>query len=319
MSVGRRSAAVLALAIVAACTPGPERSPALTPQPAPTPAGAGALDRELLASRIGRYFESSGQISPDVESEIIDVEPAEIPRVGELRRVTVRLSTEDQEQEIDFLVSADGRWFLTSDPVDLSVDPVARVIDAISIGPDDPYLGAEGAPVTIVEYSDFQCPFCARAESIVKDDVLAEYGDRVRLVYKQMPLVSVHPWAQAASEIGLCVLRLAGNDAYWKYHARVFAAQRAVRVETAAEQLVAMAGEAGAEPDGVERCFEAEETTSVVLATLEEAEGLGIKSTPTFFINGRRLSGAQPSDAFKAIIDPELGAARPDQERRSSP
>lgn len=304
-AVARRFVVFAAAVALLACAPRPE--PRAEPKPEPVATVAAPLDRAQLASRIKRHFESSGQIPADVASEILAVEPAEVREIGELRRVTLRLSTEDQEQEIDFLVSADGRWFLTAAPVDLTVDPVARAVDSIEIGPDDPYLGGEDAPVTIVEYSDFQCPFCARAEAIVQDELLEEYGDRVKFVYKQMPLASIHPWAQAASEIGICVLRRAGNEAYWRYHARVFAGQSEVRVETAAEQLLEIAVAAGGDGEEVKTCFDAEETAEVITATLREAENLGVNSTPTFFINGRRLSGAQPIGAFKALIDPELG------------
>ncbi|MDG2307999.1 MAG: thioredoxin domain-containing protein [Candidatus Binatia bacterium] len=307
--MSRTPAWILALVFFAACTPSsePTRSPVAPAEPAAEEAAAeeaAAIDRDVLVSRIRRHFESSGQIPGDVNMELLRVEDAEI---GELQRGVLRLWKDDQEQELDFLVSADGRWFLRVAPVDLTVDPIAQVIDSITIGPDDPYLGGKDAEVTIVEYSDFQCPFCARAETIVKDDVLREYGDKVRFVYKQMPLVSIHPWAQPASEIGLCVFREGGNDVYWKYHREVFARQSDVEVATATEQLLAIAGEAGGDVAKVTACFEAAETAAIISATLEEAEELSVNSTPTFFINGRRLSGAQPLEAFKAVIDPELG------------
>lgn len=301
----RAAACVIAIALALGCARPAE------PPPAPEPVAAApvevvpavAIDRDVLLSRIRRHFESSGQIPAEVNMELLEIGDADI---GTLQRGVMRLWKEDQEQELDFLVSADGRWFLRVSPVDLTVDPIARVMESIKIGPDDPYLGSADASVTIVEYSDFQCPFCARAETIVRDELLKEYGDKVKFVYKQMPLASIHPWAQAASAIGLCALRDSGNDVYWKYHREVFAKQSEVQVENADEQLLAMAGVAGANEDAVKECFESEETAPVITATLEEAETLEVNSTPTFFINGRRLSGAQPLEAFKAVIDPEL-------------
>lgn len=298
----RSSAWILAVALLLGCAPQAEPPPASPPEEKAPPAPV--LDEGVLASRIKRHFESSGQIPGDVNLELLKVEDAD---VGNLKRGVLRLWKEDQEQELDFLVSEDGRWFLRVAPVDLTVDPIAAVVESITIGPDDPFLGGQDASVTIVEYSDFQCPFCARAESIVQDELLKEYGDKVKFVYKQMPLVSIHPWAETASAIGLCVFQQAGNDAYWKYHREVFSKQSAVQADTATEQLLGIAVDAGGKKDEVQECSEAEKTAEIITATLAEAETLRVNSTPTFFINGRRLSGAQPLEAFKAVIDPVLG------------
>ncbi|MBM4266938.1 MAG: DsbA family protein [Deltaproteobacteria bacterium] len=309
----RRSAFASAVAAVLAvgigCEPQggsgsqvPGAAPANAPEPIAAPAEAN-LNREELAVQIKRHFESSGQIPSDVAMELVDISDSQIDG---LKKGTLRLSREDQSQDLEFLLSADGRWFLRADPVDLTIDPVTEVLEKIKIGTDDPFLGPADASVTIVEYSDFQCPFCARAEEIVQQEVLKEYGDRVKFVYKQFPLVSIHPWAQPASEIGICVLRQNGNDAYWKYHAAVFGKQQEVQADTAVDQLVEIAKESGADPAKVKACYDADETAPVIVATLEEAEAIGVNSTPTFFVNGRRLSGAQPLEAFKEIIEPEL-------------
>lgn len=285
----------------AACTP----DGASPPEPATEPKAVEekSVDPDVLVEQIRRHFESTGQLPPEVELELKSLEESE---VGDLHAGSLRLWTDEEEQELDFLVSRDGRWFLRVTPVDLTIDPIAQVLAEIAIGPEDPWLGADDASVTIVEYSDFQCPFCAQAEEILQEEVLKEYGDQVRFVYKQMPLVSIHPWSRVASEVGLCVLKGAGNDVYWKYHREVFARQREVQAHTAELQLLDLAKEVGAERDEVERCVGSGAAEPIITATLEEAETLGIHSTPTFFINGRRLSGAQPPDAFKALIEPEL-------------
>lgn len=274
--------------------------------PAAAAAPAANLDKPELAGRIKRYYEASGDIPPDVDVSVTSIEAGEIPGLSQGR---LQLSRGEQSQELTFYVSNDGRWFLQGDPVDLTVDPVARIVEAIEIDADDPVRGGADAAVTIVEYSDFQCPFCARAEEIVQKEVLTKYGDKVRFVYKQFPLTSIHPWAEPASMIGLCILKQSGNEAYWKYHAAVFQKQKDIPNEAPATQLLGLAKEAGADEAKVKACFEAEETKATVVATLEEAEKIGVDSTPTFFINGRKLSGAQPLEAFQAIIDPELAKA----------
>ena len=274
---------------------------------APAPAGAAAnIDKAKVGDLIKRYYVSSGQIPEDVEMSVTDIKASEVTGLSE---GTLRLSRGAQSQEVPFLISADGRWFLRADPVDLNIDPVQQVLSKIKLGDDNPSRGAKNSPVTIVEYSDFQCPFCARAEEIVAGEVMKAYGDKVTFIYKQFPLTSIHPWAEPASLIGLCVYKVGGNAAYWKYHEAVFKAQKDVPSEEPAGKLLGFAKDAGADQAKVKDCFEKGETKALVDATLAEAEEVGVNSTPTFFINGKRVSGAQSLEAFKAIIDPELAKA----------
>lgn len=274
---------------------------------APAPAGAAAnVDKAKVGELIKRYYVSSGQIPEDVEMAVTDIKPSEVTGLSE---GTLRLSRGAQSQEVPFLISADGRWFLRADPVDLNIDPVQQVLSKIKLGDDNPSRGAKNSPVTIVEYSDFQCPFCARAEEIVAGEVMKAYGDKVTFIYKQFPLTSIHPWAEPASLIGLCVYKVGGNAAYWKFHEAVFKAQKDIPSEEPAGKLLGMAKDAGADQAKVKDCFDKGETKALVDATLAEAEEIGVNSTPTFFVNGKRLSGAQSLDAFKALIDPELAKA----------
>ncbi|HZR81800.1 MAG TPA: DsbA family protein [Candidatus Binatia bacterium] len=283
----------------------PAAQPAAAPAAAPA-AGSAAVDKDKVGTQIKRYFEAQGQIPADVTVAVSDIKPSE---VAGLYEGTLKLSRGEQSQDLKFLISADGRWFLRVDPIDLNVDPVQSVVAKIDIGPQNPSLGPKDAKVTIVEYSDFQCPFCAKAEVIVRDEVLKQYGDKVRFVYKQFPLTQIHPIAQPASLIGLCVFKQSGNEAYWKYHHTVFDKVKEIPSDKPADALLDIAKNAGADRDKVKECFEKEETQPLIDATQEEAEAINVNSTPTFFVNGRRLSGAQPLDAFKGVIDPELQKA----------
>ncbi|MBU6281959.1 thioredoxin domain-containing protein [bacterium] len=275
-------------------------APAAAPVAAPA---AGAPDKAKLAAQVKRYFEGQGQLPADVKLDVGDLAPSQVPGLYE---VQLKLSRGEQSQDIDFLVSADGRWFMKAEPIDLSVDPVDAVLGKIKVTDEDPSRGPKDAKVTIVEYSDFQCPFCAKANTIVEEEVLKQYGDKVRFVYKQYPLIQIHPWAEAASLVGLCVNKIAGSDAYWKYHSAVFAKAEGIEADGANDKLLALAKEAGADQAKVKDCLEKGETKAAVAASMAEAESIGVNSTPTFFVNGRRLAGAMPLDAFKAIIEPEL-------------
>jgi len=304
--------AIAVATTLAACSPSspPQEkdkasaAPAAEPAAAPAaPAAAGGLDKDKIGGLIKRYFEAQGQIPADVEVSVTEFKPSEVAGLNE---GTLKLARGEQGQDLKFLISGDGRWFLRVDPIDLNVDPVQLVVQKIDLGENHPSRGPKDAKVTIVEYSDFQCPFCAKAETIVQEEVLKQYGDKVRFVYKQFPLTSIHPWAETASLVGLCVFKQKGNDAYWKYHSKVFSNVSEVPNDSPTEKLLSFAKDAGADEAKVKGCVENEETQEIVDATLEEAESIGVNSTPTFFVNGRRLSGAQPLDAFKGLIEPEL-------------
>lgn len=275
-----------------------------TPVPHANPSGVSEIDLDVLTSRIRIALEARDLIGPGVEMEILEFGESEVPP---LRRGVLRLWTEAQEQEVVFHASADGRWFLREDPIDLLVDPIAEAVAMIEIGPDVPSMGGEDALVTIVEYADFQCPYCARAGEIL-DEVHKAYPEQVRIVSKPMPLEPIHPWARVAAEIGLCVLREGGNDAYWKYHREVFARQEKIEEANAAAELLALTDSLGVDVEAVQRCEAEDATIATIDASLVEAARLGVKSTPTFFVNGRRLSGAQPASAFRSLIDAQIEA-----------
>ncbi len=264
---------------------------------------SGAPDRAKLAALVKRYFEGQGQLPADVNIEVGELKASQVPGLYD---VPLKLSRGEQSQDIDFLVSADGRWFMKAEPIDLSVDPVEAVIGKIKVTDADPSRGPKDSKVTIVEYSDFQCPFCAKANTIIEQEVLKQYGDKVRFVYKQFPLIQIHPWAEAASLIGLCVNKISGSDAYWKYHSAVFAKAEGIEADGATDKLLAIAKDAGADQAKVKECLDKGDMKAAIAASMAEAESIGVNSTPTFFVNGRRLAGAMPLESFKAIIEPEL-------------
>jgi protein-disulfide isomerase len=162
----------------------------------------------------------------------------------------------------------------------------------------DPAAGPSSAPVTIVEFSDFQCPFCQRVSPVLKQ-VRDAYGDKVRVVWKDFPLTQIHPLAFRAAEAAHC----AGEQGdYWDYHDQLFASQQAL----ASADLTNMAEQVGLDVPRFEECLDTSRYADRVHAGIADATKLGITSTPTIFINGRRLSGAQPFEALASVIDEEL-------------
>jgi protein-disulfide isomerase len=161
--------------------------------------------------------------------------------------------------------------------------------------------GAPGAPVTIVEFSDYQCPHCRRIQPSL-DQLLREYRGRVRLIFKDFPLPS-HDLARPAHEAARCAGSL---GEYWPYHDRLFAEQP--RFERA--NLIAYATALGLDEARFTRCVDERVFASAVESDVAQARALGVSGTPTFLVNGQPLVGAQPIETFRMLIDDALKESR---------
>ncbi len=184
--------------------------------------------------------------------------------------------------------------------------PAVRVLfDAprqqVAISADDPAQGPASAPVTLIEYSDFQCPFCQRVVPTLKQ-VRETYGDKVRIVWKDFPLTQIHPEAFAAAVAGNCARE---QGKFWELHDRLFPNQQALQ----STLLSRYATEAGLDAMKFDACLASSKYQQRVQESIDSGTRLGVSSTPTVFINGRVVSGAQPFEVFAAIIDEELARA----------
>jgi protein-disulfide isomerase len=180
------------------------------------------------------------------------------------------------------------------------------VLDAprytVDVAADDPVLGVAAAPVTLVEFSDFQCPFCARVMPTLKK-VKETYGDRVRIVWKDFPLTSIHPQAFKAAEAGQCARE---QGKFWELHDVLFANQAALQPDDLKKHAAAV----GVDLPKFNACFDASKYGERVQQQMSAGTQLGVGSTPSIFINGRLVSGAQPYEVFAGIIDEELARTR---------
>lgn len=169
-----------------------------------------------------------------------------------------------------------------------------------------PSWGNKNAPVTVVEFSDFQCPYCSLANTNIVEKLKKQYGKRkIRLVFKHFPIRNIHPLAQRASEASMCV-HGQNKDKFWAYKNMLFENQR----ELGDDKLKEYAKKVGVNADKFEKCLNSGKFKSVVDAHLKEGERLGVSSTPTFFVNSQPVPPSKTIEPFKEVIDEEIRLAK---------
>ncbi|GAB4499759.1 MAG: hypothetical protein OHK003_16980 [Anaerolineales bacterium] len=166
-----------------------------------------------------------------------------------------------------------------------------------------PSLGPDDAPITIVEFSDFQCPYCRRFHEQTYQALLDAYPGQIRFVYRNLPLTSIHPDAMPSAIASLCA-----NDqnAYWDYHGKLFSSETLTR-----ETFIQYATELNLNVEEFSACLDSGKHDEFIQQDMEFALNLGVQSTPTFFVNGLAIVGAQPLSSFAQIIDMELAGEIP--------
>lgn len=161
-----------------------------------------------------------------------------------------------------------------------------------------PMRGPEDAPVTIVEFSDFQCPYCSRVTPTL-ERVMNDYDGKVRLAFRQFPLTNIHPMAQKAAEASLCAHE---QEKFWAMHDAMFADQGNLGVDA----LKSKAGELGLDAEQFAACLDSGKYAEEVSSDMKAGQAAGVSGTPAMFINGRFISGAVPYEQVAEVIDDEL-------------
>jgi protein-disulfide isomerase len=245
---------------------------------------APAQDSAAIAKRIEDYLRKFYAWGPNYQIKIGTLKPSPI---GDLYEVPVEVSAEGGSDSAVVYVSKDGHYMVRGEMQDLSADPLAENVrklnlqGAASKGPAD-------AKVVLVEFGDLECPVCRQLDYILRA-VLPKYP-QVRLVFKDFPLESIHPWAMTASATGRCVLQQS-SDAFWKYHDAVYDNQDVISPENAYDKLTELAVQAGANADKLKACVADPKTQEQVRQTIAEGKALDVTATPTTFVDGRRLVG----------------------------
>ncbi|NOZ58286.1 MAG: thioredoxin domain-containing protein [Euryarchaeota archaeon] len=261
--------------------------------------GAAEPDTAELEQRALAYVKENFLLPRGFTGRVVNTSPygsslyrldVEILRAGEVLEVTPVYVTRDGEILVLQLVNM-SQPLPREEPrrVEVSQD-------------DDPAIGPEDAPVVIVEFSDYQCPYCRKFAMETLDRILEEYRGRVRFVYRDFPLESIHAYALKAAEAANC----AGEQGrYFEYHDLLFERQEdwSSRGEAA---FLEYAQQLGLDAESFSSCLSSGKYEEEVRKDLQDGMRAGVRGTPAFFINGIPLSGAQPFEAFKAIIDAEL-------------
>lgn len=206
-----------------------------------------------------------------------------------------------QYLEVDAKKLAVDKWIsekTKKSPVEVYIYKPSRPVFDVNVL-NAPFKGSADAKVTIVEYSDFQCPFCSKAADTVAQ-IEKKYGNKVKVVFKNYPL-PFHSQAKIAANAALCA-NDQGAKFFWKMHDAMFADQ----AKLDKDNLMASAKKIGLKEADFKSCLEADKHKAVIDADMAEGQKLGIKSTPTFFVNGKLVSGAQPIEVFSEVIDEEL-------------
>jgi protein-disulfide isomerase len=169
---------------------------------------------------------------------------------------------------------------------------------------DDPVLGPENAEITIIEFSDYECPYCRSWHNEVYSQLLDTYGDQVRFVYRDFPLESIHVNAKPAAEAANCAYE---QGKFWDYHDKLFSMELGLSPEAYQEYATQL----DLDTDEFQECLDSGRYQQEVQSDFEFAANLGVRSTPTFFVNGIAVVGAQPFEVFQQVIEQELAGEIP--------
>ena len=225
--------------------------------------------------------------------------------------VTVKLDDEGKQKEYVFLVSKDRNTMLRMTKFDLRKDAFADLMSKIDMS-GRPSRGAKAAKVVVVNYDDFECPFCSRMHQTLFPQILSEYGDRVTFVYKDYPLVEIHPWAVHAAVDAGC-LAAQNGDAFWDFADYIHANKQVVDNERtpngrldAIDRMAQLEGQRhNVDVVKLMACLRAQ-NEDAVRASMKEADAIGVNATPTLFINGQKIDGAVPITEVRAALDAAL-------------
>jgi len=263
-----------------------------------------------VARKIEHQVRSFYTIPVEVKVTVGAISPStEIPGYD---AVSVTIGGGDSKQkDYKFLLSKDRATLLRLTKFDLTKDPFVELMSKIDVN-GRPTRGAKSAKVVVVNFDDFECPYCSSMHQTLFPEIFSEYGDRVTFIYKDDPLAEIHPWAVHAAVDANCLAAQSG-DAFWDFADYIHANKREVDAEktpaarfAAVDKITMLQGQKhNLDAAKLQSCVKAQ-NEDAVRASMKEAEGLGVNGTPALFINGQKIDGAVPIAEVRAALDAAL-------------
>jgi len=316
MMVRRAFVALLVICLgCSAQSPPSSAGSAATSSPAST-AGASAAPGSDLTRSIERQVRAHYSLPPDVKVIVGALRASEFANYD---TETITFASPDKKQDFEFLLARDHKSLLRMTKLDLTADPYADIMKKIDVS-GRPTRGNKDAKVTVINYDDFECPYCARMHATLFPGLFKEYGDRVLFIYKDYPLEEVHPWAIHAAVDASC-LSAQNNDAYWDYADYLHGNQGSIKEKGSdgwnpeLDKLAMLQGQKhNLDTTKLQACIKAQDDKSV-RASMHEGDQVGVDATPTMFVNGQKLDGAVPAEDVRIALDQALrdaGVAPPE-------
>ncbi len=282
-----------------------------TPAPKPATKPAASAPQAVLPSEdtVNAFLYQMFGYDPTLTWKVNEIRPSPVPGLAE---VTVVVTSPQGSNLNKLYVSSDGKHAITGEIIPFGAKPFEAAREKLEKGVNGPARGPAKAPVTIVEFSDMQCPHCKEAAPIV-EQLIAQEPD-ARFIFQNFPLPG-HNWAEKAAEYVDCVGR-ASNEAVWKFIQKTFDQQNNIIESNVEEKLKAIATDSGVKADEIATCAAKPDTLARVQASLALGKSVGVNGTPALFINGRMLTGGVPLDVLKKIV--EFQAARHEEEAKGN-
>ncbi len=258
-------------------------STALQAQQTAAPAAAG---NSTIQKSVEAYLRNLYAFGPDV---LITVGAPKETNIPGLLETPIDVTIDGNKQSVKFYVSKDGKYLLRGELSDVTKDPLADNRAKLELK-DAPSTGDPNAPITMVEFADFQCPVCRNLHDALRP-ILTSYP-QVRLVFKDFPL-EMHPWARSAAIAGRCAYNQ-DPKAFWKMYDLIYDNQELISAENSYAKLLDFASQAGLDADTFKACLSSPEAAAAIEASRANGTAMQVNSTPTLFINGRQLVGPDP-------------------------
>jgi len=260
-----------------------------------------AFDKQVMADYV-RHLVPYG---PQVTIVVADPKPS---GVSGFKEVSIKASLGAVSEERQYMVSDDGQKILVATVYDVKSHPFKPELDKLKTD-FQPSIGTPGASVVVVIFSDFECTYCREEAKMLREKLVQAYPTEVRLYFKDFPLSQIHPWARPAAIAGRCVFKQK-PALFWDYHDYMFENQATVNEANLKEKIGEFAKSKALDMEALTACVAGKAAEAEVDKSITEARSLGISSTPTLFVNGRRIAGSIKWEGLQQLIDIELGYQR---------